>query len=170
MTTTAADPDRPDVTIRTVQRADLLDILRIEKAAFPQPWPYAGFERFLDEPGFLVADHAGRSTIASVDDFAVIGFIVADTVPNHGNDIGHIKDIAVHPDYRGDGIATQLLDRALGVLASHGAIQVKLEVRRSNTAAQQLYAGFDFEPHHTVPRYYDDGEDALIYVRDLTDR
>jgi ribosomal-protein-alanine N-acetyltransferase len=45
--------------------------------------------------------------------------------------------------------------------------RVKLEVRESNDRARSLYRRFGFERHHTVPRYYDDGEDALVLVADL---
>ena len=145
---------RAEMAVRQAVRADLLDVFRIEKRSFPQPWPYAAFERFLDERGFLVADG---------DD--VVGYVVADTMPNHGADIGHVKDLAVHPDRRGEGIGQLLLSEALGALFVDGASRVKLEVRAGNDVAVRLYRGFGFTHHHTVPRYYDDGEDALVMVR-----
>lgn len=157
MTTTVPNPD--SVTIRQVERADLLDVVRIEKAAFPQPWPYAAFERYLEEPGFLVA----------TEGLTVVGYVVADSVPNHGRDIGHVKDIAVSADHRGRGIGRRLLDRSLSVLDASGVTHVKLEVRETNEAAIDLYRQFGFEPHHIVRRYYDDGEDAVVYVADLRD-
>jgi ribosomal-protein-alanine N-acetyltransferase len=42
---------------------------------------------------------------------------------------------------------------------------VKLEVRAGNDEAIRLYREFGFTHHHTVPRYYDDGEDALVMLR-----
>lgn len=170
MTTTASNPDGPEIQIRAAVRADLLDVVRIEKASFPQPWPYNAFERFLDEPGFLVADPPTTTPGSNLTDVAILGYVVADTVPNHGRTIGHIKDIAVHPDHRRRGIGTRLLERALGVLRSTDATRVKLEVRRSNTAAKAIYSRFGFESHHTVPRYYADGEDALVFMCRLDDR
>jgi ribosomal-protein-alanine N-acetyltransferase len=51
----------PDVTVRPADRADLIDVLRIERASFSEPWPYAAFESLLDAPAFLVAvGEAGR--------------------------------------------------------------------------------------------------------------
>jgi ribosomal-protein-alanine N-acetyltransferase len=141
--------------VRPASRADLLEVFRIEQAAFPQPWPYGAFEGFLGEEGFLVA----------ADDTGVVGYVVADTVPNHGRPLGHVKDIAVHPDRRGEGLGATLLERALEVLGAADASRVKLEVRAGNEAAIQLYRQFGFRHHHTVPRYYDDGEDALVMVR-----
>jgi len=152
VTTAAA---RADLGVRRAVRADLLEVFRIEKRSFPQPWPYEAFERFLGEPGFLVADDDG-----------VVGYVVADTMPNHGTSMGHVKDLAVDPDRRGEGIGRLLLGEALGELLVDGAARVKLEVRESNEEAQALYREFGFETHHVIPAYYDDGEDAYIMVRD----
>ena len=158
MTTT--EP-RTDVAVRAAVRADLLEVFRIEKRSFPQPWPYAAFEGFLGAPGFLVAEPLSPS-----GDPSVVGYIVADSVPNHGVSIGHIKDLAVSPDHRGAGIGRLLLSRGLAVLAARNATRVKLEVRESNDAALSLYREFGFEIHHVIPKYYDDGEDAYLMVRD----
>ena len=153
MTTVA--PPGDGLHIRPVERADLLAVHRIEQASFPQPWPFTAFEQYLDEPGFLVAE-----------DGAVVGYVVADSVPNHGRPLGHVKDIAVRDDRRGEGIGAGLLERALGVLSAQGVGSVKLEVRQSNTRARTLYRQYGFVHRRTVPRYYSDGEDALVLVRD----
>jgi ribosomal-protein-alanine N-acetyltransferase len=134
-----------------------LAVYRIEKTSFPQPWPFAAFEGFLGEPGFLVATVNGR----------VVGYVVADTVPNAGRTLGHVKDIAVHPDYRGRGIGAQLLGSALTVMREKRASRVRLEVRESNDSAIRLYRRFGFQFRRTLPRYYDDGEDAYVLVSEL---
>ncbi|WP_254546163.1 ribosomal protein S18-alanine N-acetyltransferase [Halomarina pelagica] len=143
-------------TIRPAARADLLEIYRIERAVFPQPWPYEAFERFLGEPAFLVAEADRR----------VAGYVVADVTPNFGRDIGHVKDFAVHPDYQGRGVGTALLRRALAVVEGRGAGYVKLEVRESNEPAIRLYRRHGFEYRRTVPRYYGNGESAYVMVRE----
>lgn len=150
----------PDaVTLRGATQADILSVYRIEKASFPQPWPLSAFESFLGQPGFIVAV-AGQ-------DRNLVGYVVADSVPNHGRAIGHIKDLAVAPDRRGAGIATRLLSRALAVLAREGVGWVKLEVREGNEPALALYREFGFELRRQIPRYYADGETALVMVRSV---
>ncbi len=148
---------RPQASIRPVDRADLLEVLRIERRCFSNPWPYDAFDRLLDAPAFLVAERDG----------VVVGYVVADSTPNFGRDIGHVKDLAVHPDARGEGIGRTLLGSALGRLRVRGAAVVKLEVRESNEAARSLYASEGFEAIRRLPRYYPDGEDALVLVVDL---
>ena len=144
--------------IRRAQRADLLAVFRIEKACFPQPWPFSAFERFLDEPGFLVA---------ATDADEVLGYVVSDVMPNYGRDIGHVKDLAVHPGVRGRGLGRRLLDRALETLSAEGAMLVKLEVREGNDAARSLYDDVGFRNLRRVRGYYEDGEDAVMMVLDV---
>ncbi len=157
MTTVAPDGDAPRV--RQAERADLLAVHRIEQAAFPQPWPFDAFERYLGEPGFLVATPPA--------DERVVGYVVADSVPNHGRPLGHIKDIAVRESHRERGVGTTLLKRSIGVLRTAGASSVKLEVREGNDTARRLYREHGFEHRRTIPRYYSDGEHALVLVRPL---
>jgi len=142
------------VSVERATRADLLSVYRIESASFAEPWPYAAFERFLSEPGFLVARQGD----------GVVGYVIADSVPNHGRPIGHVKDIAVHPDHRGRGVGRDLLARALGALAAAGCARVKLEVRAGNAEAIRLYRRFGFEAQRQVPGYYQDGETAIVMV------
>ncbi|WP_248897998.1 ribosomal protein S18-alanine N-acetyltransferase [Haloplanus halobius] len=146
-----------NVTIREARQSDLSSVVRIERDSFGQPWPYTAFERFLDDPGFLVAARDG----------GVVGYVVGDVTPNFGRDIGHIKDLAVAPPARRHGIGRALLVRSLVTLAVDGAQLVKLEVREGNDAAQALYRDIGFETARRVSQYYRDGEDALVMVLDV---
>ncbi|WP_123623630.1 ribosomal protein S18-alanine N-acetyltransferase [Halorubrum sp. CSM-61] len=148
-----------DATVRPVERADLLAVVRIERACFSDPWPYDAFERLLDEPAFLVAEREG----------AVVGYVVADSTPNHGRDIGHVKDLAVHPEAREEGLGRTLLRSALARLRTVGVAVVRLEVREGNAAARSLYADEGFDPIRRISNYYRDGEDALVLVVDLAE-
>jgi ribosomal-protein-alanine N-acetyltransferase len=146
-----------DVVIRRAQQADLLDVLRIERASFPQPWPFSAFEQTLDAPAFLVAERTGE----------VVGYVVADVMPNYGRDLGHVKDLAVKFDERDAGIGSRLLRQALSALAVEGAADVKLEVRESNEGAKRLYRRVGFQPARRIRNYYSDGEDAVVMILDL---
>jgi len=154
--TTAAPSGPTDPGIRSAKRADLLAVYRIEQAAFPQPWPFSAFERYLGEPGFLVADDGGP-----------VGYVVGDRVADSGRRLGHIKDLAVHERRRREGIGERLLTRAVAVLEQQGVSAVKLEVRETNDGARRLYREHGFEHRETLTRYYSDGEDAFVLVRQL---
>ncbi|MFC7018806.1 MULTISPECIES: GNAT family N-acetyltransferase [Haloarcula] len=159
MTTTAPDDAVEVPAIRQARRADLLEIHRLEQSAFPQPWPFSALESYLGEPGFLVAETDDETLPA------VAGYVIADTVPNHGTPLGHVKDLAVRPECRRQGVATALLSRAVAVISAAGAGSVKLEVRADNHGARRLYRQFDFEHRKTIPNYYSNGNDALVMVR-----
>jgi ribosomal-protein-alanine N-acetyltransferase len=159
VTATSETPNAEDLTIREADRADLLAVFRIEKSVFPQPWPFASFEQFLGNPGFLVATENG----------VVVGYAIADVTASAGRDLGHLKDIAVHPEAQGRGVGRALLRRVLVSMAVAGATVVKLEVRERNEIAQSLYDDVGFERVRRVPGYYDDGEDAYVMVLDVAE-
>jgi [ribosomal protein S18]-alanine N-acetyltransferase len=75
----------------------------------------------------------------------------------------HIATLAVHPDYRRQGVANRLIVTVLQKALYHGFKTVTLEVRAGNLAAQALYRKFGFEIVGKRPHYYKDNqEDAYI--------
>lgn len=148
--------------VRQAERADLLAVLRIERASFPTPWPYEAFGAYVGEPGFLVA--VGQEADDPLHPGPVVGFVVTDVVRTYGRPLGHVKNLAVHPDRRGRGVGSALLAQSLSVMSE--AESVKLEVRESNDGARGLYRRFGFEPLRRVEGYYDDGEDAVVMIRE----
>ncbi len=78
-------------------------------------------------------------------------------------DEAHISTIASHPQWRGRGIGELLLVTMIDAAIEMGANAVTLEVRVSNSVAQDLYRKYGFERVGTRKGYYsDNGEDALI--------
>jgi len=160
--------DADSLCVRPAERADLLAVHRIERASFDEPWPFEAFRRYIGASAFLIAvDHDAEST-GPIDEAPIVGFVVGAVISTHGRTYGHVKDLAVHPDERRDGIGDTLLASALDQLAADGAETVKLEVRVSNHEARALYHDAAFEPLRRVENYYDDGEDALVMVRELS--
>lgn len=85
-------------------------------------------------------------------------------------DDAHITTIAVDPAQRGRGVGELLLNALIDHAYELGGRQITLEVRVSNTGAQQLYLKYGFQPAGTRTRYYtDNGEDALIMWTDPID-
>jgi len=56
-----------------------------------------------------------------------------------------VANVAVHPDFRGQGIARKLTDRAIDHVRTHSGKSIYLQVRSENTVAQQLYLSHGFE-------------------------
>src|SRR5690349_5151267 len=66
------------------------------------------------------------------------------------------------------GIAGRLLAHVLEVARAAGCRLATLEVRRGNAPAIALYEHAGFRTVHVRARYYqDDGEDALVMLREL---
>ena len=98
---------------------------------------------------WLVADDNGR----------VAGYVGSQTVMDETD----MMNVAVHPDYRKQGIATALIVGLVGELRKKGSHCLTLEVRASNTPAIKLYESMGFALVGRRPNYYrTPKEDALI--------
>ena len=73
-----------------------------------------------------------------------------------------ILKVGVDPAWRRHGIARELLSRVASDARDLGAQTCSLEVRAGNGGAQAFYRALGFESLGARPRYYSDGEDALI--------
>jgi ribosomal-protein-alanine N-acetyltransferase len=94
----------------------------------------------------------------------VVGFIFARIAA----DEVEILNLAVLPDRRRLGIASQLIERALDHAKASGAARAYLEVRASNAAAISLYGKCGFALAGRRTRYYSSPvEDALSLSRTL---
>lgn len=140
-----------------MKEEDLDEVLEIEKLSFPSPWSK---RLFLDE----LANPNSHIVLARDDTDALLGFvcfwIVADET--------HILNIAVHPRFRRQGIASRLLAHVLEFSKRMGVQYFALEVRNRNQAAIELYKGFGFRVAGIRKGYYSDtGEDAVLMELDL---
>lgn len=136
---------------------DLAAVHQIDCLSFSLPWPANAFRyELLENPN-------SRLWVAEIERDDGTGVVVGAIVVWLVVDEAHIATLAVHPDYRRHGIATQLLRTALRECARLGMRTATLEVRASNLAAQALYHKFGFEVVGRRRGYYQDNqEDALI--------
>lgn len=142
------------VFIRKFQPLDFGQVLEIERLSFNESNPVLLMKIYETYPeGFLVA----------VMNEKVVGYILFIEIGERGR----ILSFAVHPKYRRRGIGTMLLKKTLEVMRESGLKSAILEVRRSNLVAQKLYRKFGFEVIGEIPKYYKDGEDALLMEKVL---
>ncbi|PWB78934.1 MAG: ribosomal-protein-alanine N-acetyltransferase [Candidatus Methylomirabilota bacterium] len=147
------------VVCDAMRKKDLSEVLVIESLSFAEPWTE---EMFVHE---LNSERIARSLVARADEGAgerVVGFLCAWIVSGEL----HINNLAVHPGYRGRGVASRLLDEIL-VRAYANAVTVGyLEVRESNAAASKLYKAYGFRPIGRRRNYYEHPrEDAIVMRR-----
>ncbi|MCL4459749.1 MAG: ribosomal protein S18-alanine N-acetyltransferase [Chloroflexi bacterium] len=78
-------------------------------------------------------------------------------------DEAHVTTIAVRPELKRRGVGELLFVSLIDLAIAEGAKRLTLEVRISNTAAQQLYKKYGLTEEGLRRHYYtDNGEDALI--------
>lgn len=80
---------------------------------------------------------------------------------NQATQLARIYSIAVSPDFRGQGVADELLILCEQHTVERGYITLRLEVREDNFAAIRLYEKHGFKPLKTLIHYYDDLIDGL---------
>ncbi len=146
-----------ELVIAAATELDLDAIDAIEQHSFKSPWSRDTFR------AELLRDWA-RLDVARLDG-QLVAFCNYWLVTTEL----HILALATHPDYRGRGIARQLLDHVLDVARQTGCSLATLEVRRSNVPAIKLYERAGYKTVHVRARYYqDDDEDALVMLRGLS--
>jgi ribosomal protein S18 acetylase RimI-like enzyme len=67
--------------------------------------------------------------------------------------IVHVAQLAVHPDWRREGLATWLLADVAAAAAATGREEITLLVRESNRGARRLYAALGFTPQGMGAHY-----------------
>ncbi|MFH1368424.1 MAG: ribosomal protein S18-alanine N-acetyltransferase [Elusimicrobiota bacterium] len=130
------------------------DVVDIENRSFKQPWIRGMFEReiCLSISKFFIAKN----------DNNIVGYggywWVADEA--------HLVNLAVHPDFRRQGIAGRIIDHIMPIMRGQGITKILLEVRRSNLSALALYEKIGFRNNGIRKNYYVD-EDAILMEKIL---
>lgn len=65
----------------------------------------------------------------------------------------NIHDFAVHPDFRGQGIANKIMQHLTALAREQGYCKMTLEVLEGNTRAQNLYRSEGFAPYELNPEF-----------------
>ena len=139
-----------------LRERDIPEIAAIEKLSFPDPWSEQSIREELTAPRALclVCRENGR----------VIGYLGTRTVLDECD----ITNIAVHPEYRRQGVARLLLSSLLKELRD--VRQINLEVRESNAPARRFYEAAGFKECGRRRNYYETPrEDAILYTWFLED-
>ena len=132
-------------------------IAQIEKLCFSDPWSENSIASELD--------NALSFWLVAVDGDEVAGYVGSQSVLGETD----MMNIAVHPDYRRQGIARKLIAALISGLKERGNRSLMLEVRASNEPAKALYAELGFQQIGIRPRYYSKPrEDALILRKEWT--
>lgn len=141
------------VTYRKMVSEDVPAVYEIELATFPAPWTLDSFYYEVHENQYA------HYVLAIDEDNNIIGFCGMWMVI----DAAQITNVAVIEAARGRGIGEGLMREVMRIAREHTMEVMSLEVRVTNTVAQNLYRKLDFQDGGIRKGYYtDNGEDALV--------
>ena len=137
--------------IRSMRLEDIERILEIENRCYPEPWTEGMFKHELtgnQVSVFFVLEESG----------VIIGYagmwIIVDDM--------HVTNVAVHPDFQGNGHSKQLMFALFEQARMAGCKRSTLEVRKSNKTAISLYEKLGYKTIGRRKKYYSNNEDAFV--------
>ena len=145
-----------NLTIEEMKENDIDGVFEVEKNCFEDYWSKDSFKKEL-------SNNLAKYLVAKIDN-KVVGYVGIWFVV----DEGHITNVAVHEDYRGQKIGDHLIKELVQVCKNNKIISMTLEVRASNVVAQNLYKKYGFIMAGIRKEYYSNNkEDAIIMWNDI---
>ena len=145
-----------NLIIEEMKENDIDGVFEVEKNCFEDYWSKDSFKKELSNN---LAKYLVAKTDNKVVGYVGIWFVV---------DEGHITNVAVHEDYRGQKIGDHLIKELVQVCKNNKIISMTLEVRASNVVAQNLYKKYGFKMAGIRKEYYSNNkEDAIIMWNDI---
>lgn len=139
------------LAIRGATLADVDAVVALEALSFPVPWRREFFVSEIDAMGRF-------NLVVTTPSGALAGYVFS----MFFLDEMHVNKIAVDPSMRRRGIAAMLMDECFSFARLNGVATMSLEVRETNDGARALYRSLGFEESYRRPRYYPDGEAAIV--------
>ena len=136
---------------------DLYALEQAEQVCFIDPWPGRFFASELVAHGRfqqVLVDSGGRLVAYLFTAWQYLDL--------------HVLKVAALPEMRRQGLGSRLMAMAEEHAADLGGESVTLEVRPSNTAAIALYRSLGYQEVGRRPRYYANGEEALIMSKPIS--
>ena len=128
----------------------------LDRLCFSLPWSKKSFEMLCDgkNVGFVAVDENGRVV-------AYGGMLVV-------LDEGQITNIAVHPDFRRQGLGKKIVLALLEYAKKNALVSISLEVRESNGAAISLYEKLGFVSVGIRKNFYSlPTENAIVMIKNI---
>ena len=138
--------------IRTLTEKDLLWLLPMDEASFPEPWSFTTWE---DELAGRLSHYIAVEQEGTPVAYGGFWLVAGEA---------QVMRLAVTPEKLGLSLVSAMLEEARRLEAT----EMTLEVRAGNIPALSTYRHLGFAPCGRRPHYYEDnGEDAILMRRDL---
>jgi len=154
---TAATGPKLDISIERMTEHDLVEVCAIEEMSDLSAWGWDAYHNEMQSHIDTIMLVARLTSVAAQHEIA--GFIVARLIA----DELHVNNVAIRPEFRGQGLGSALLLTTINQARQRGAKLAQLEVRASNNEAQRLYQKCGFAVVGRRKNYYrQPTEDALL--------
>ena len=111
----------------------ILDCLRIAFEPYRQSYTPAGFADTVPDANGIAERLRSMSLFVAVENSIVIGTIGAAIAD------GHLRGMAVRPQWQGSGVARRLIDAAEAELVARGCVRVTLDTTEPLKRAARFY-------------------------------
>lgn len=143
------------MNLKVLSKENIPEIISLYQSDFSDGWNSNQLESSFDSGLFLCIG-------AFVND-KLIGVISA----TKSYDDADIEGLVTKGEFRNKGIASALINALIENLKNQNIVKIFLEVRESNEGAISLYKKFNFNNISKRQKYYSNGENALIFVREI---
>ena len=145
-----------ELVIQSMQPEDVDEVVKIEQHSFSDPWSKHNFMAELNLPFSWVWAAKIKNRLA--------GYCCCWEIEEELQ----IANLAVHPEFRNQGIGKKILREILNRACQRKVKKVTLEVRQSNQFGLKLYQAFGFTEVGRRKKYYRKPvEDGLILAKIL---
>ncbi len=146
--------------IRSARVKDLTALVEIENQCFT-------VDRFSRRSFRYLLTKANSSCQIYEDDASgkALGYVIV--LYNTGTSVARMYSLAVLPEARGRKLGAALIAAAEELTLAHDCISLRLEVRRDNSHAIELYQRQGYRLFGSYPDYYEDHMDALRFEKSL---
>ncbi len=142
------------MTLLRLGKESAKEIAEFFKANFSDGWT---------EDMISSAFNGGRfNALSLIDGGQAVGILTFSV----SDETADIEDVVVRKDARERGYGGRLLQSALEEIKSLGVSRVMLEVREGNIPAINLYEKCGFVKISTRKKYYLDGENAIVMLKE----
>lgn len=146
-----------EITLLTDKHKD--EVLRLNSRCFSDGESYTRhtFDFLLNDPNTL-----SYRAITPEGEMTAFVFLM---MANDGS--AHVTTIGVAPEHRRRGLGGKMLQHSERALKMRGVSTMMLEVRVSNTDAQNLYKKYGYAILQRLEAYYNNGEDGFLMMKYL---
>jgi ribosomal protein S18 acetylase RimI-like enzyme len=152
--------------IRQAETRDVDQIVKINRACLPENYSVAIILGILRDYGTICC-------VEDLGDGQLGGYVLSRYERFFPSPISlpktraHIISVATMPEFRRKGVAQEMMYYIHEKVKESKAVEIILEVRRTNHPARNLYKRLNYYDDEVLEGYYRDGEDAILMKFDM---